>query len=146
MSFHLRPPSIDKGVSAFLWAFGFFLYLWLGMIAVGVDAIVSFILSAVAGGAIFLSSGSTARAGRLGPDRAETDAAMIAGERVQQQALELLADRLAQPERSGRLHVLQAVHARAVLEDERQRAGWRLGGIHVPNIGPGARRANPSRE
>ena len=54
MSFHLRPPSIDKGVSAFLWAFGFFLYLWLGMMAIGVDAIVSFILSAVAGGAIFL--------------------------------------------------------------------------------------------
>lgn len=54
MSFHLRPPSIDKGVSAFLWAFGFFLYLWLGMIALGVDAMTSFILSAVAGGAIFL--------------------------------------------------------------------------------------------
>ena len=34
MSFHLRPPSVDKGVSAFFWAFGFFLYLWLGMIAV----------------------------------------------------------------------------------------------------------------
>jgi hypothetical protein len=54
MSFHLRPPSIDKGVSAFLWAFGFFLYLWVGMIAVGVHAMTSFILSAVAGGAIFL--------------------------------------------------------------------------------------------
>jgi hypothetical protein len=54
MSFHLRPPSIDKGVSAFLWAFGFFLYLWLGMIAVGVGSGTAFILSAVAGGAIFL--------------------------------------------------------------------------------------------
>ena len=54
MSFHLRPPSIDKGVSAFLWAFGFFLYLWLGAIAVGVDGMTAFILSAVAGGAIFL--------------------------------------------------------------------------------------------
>jgi hypothetical protein len=54
MSFHLRPPSIDKGVSAFLWAFGFFLYLWFGMVAVGVDGMTSFILSAVAGGAIFL--------------------------------------------------------------------------------------------
>ena len=54
MSFHLRPPSIDKGVSAFLWAFGFFLYLWLGAMAVGVDGMTSFILSAVAGGAIFL--------------------------------------------------------------------------------------------
>jgi hypothetical protein len=54
MSFHLRPPSIDKGVSAFLWAFGFFLYLWLGAMAIGVDGMTSFILSAVAGGAIFL--------------------------------------------------------------------------------------------
>jgi hypothetical protein len=54
MSFHLRPPSIDKGVSAFLWAFGFFLYLWLGAVAIGVDGMTSFILSAVAGGAIFL--------------------------------------------------------------------------------------------
>ena len=54
MSFHLRPPSIDKGVSAFLWAFGFFLYLWLGMIAVGVGKGTAFVLAAVAGGAIFL--------------------------------------------------------------------------------------------
>jgi hypothetical protein len=54
MSFHLRPPSVDKGVSAFLWAFGFFLYLWVGMIAVGVGKGTAFILSAVAGGAIFL--------------------------------------------------------------------------------------------
>ncbi len=54
MTFHPRPPSIDKGVVAFLWAFGFFLYLWLGMIAVDVGKGTSFILAAVAGGAIFL--------------------------------------------------------------------------------------------
>jgi hypothetical protein len=54
MSFHLRPPSIDKGVSAFLWAFGFFLYLCLGMISIGIGKGTAFILSAVAGGAIFL--------------------------------------------------------------------------------------------
>ena len=54
MTFHVRPPSIDKGVSAFLWAFGFFLYLWLGMIAVGIGKGTAFILAAVAGGAIFL--------------------------------------------------------------------------------------------
>jgi hypothetical protein len=54
MSFHLRPPSIDKGVSAFLWAFGFFIYMWLGMISVGVGKGTAFILAAVAGGAIFL--------------------------------------------------------------------------------------------
>jgi hypothetical protein len=51
---HLRPPSIDKGVAAFLWAFGFFLYLWLGMLAVGIDGATAVILAAVLGGAIFL--------------------------------------------------------------------------------------------
>ena len=45
---------MDKGVSAFLWAFGFFLYLWLGMIAVDVAKGTSFVLALVAGGAIFL--------------------------------------------------------------------------------------------
>jgi len=54
MTFHVRPPSIDKGVSAFLWAFGFFLYLWLGMLAVDIGKGTSFILAAVAGAAIFL--------------------------------------------------------------------------------------------
>ena len=51
---HLRPPSIDKGVSAFLWAFGLSLYLWLGMLAIGVSKATSFILAVVLGGAIFL--------------------------------------------------------------------------------------------
>ena len=54
MSFHLRPPSVDKGVSAFFWALGFFLFLWLGMIAIGVSKGTALILSAVAGCAIFL--------------------------------------------------------------------------------------------
>ena len=54
MTFHVRPPSIDKGVAAFLWAFGFFLYLWLGMLGVGVGKGTSFILAAVSAGAIFL--------------------------------------------------------------------------------------------
>ena len=54
MSFHLRPPSVDKGVSAFFWAFGFFLYMLLGMIAIGIGKGTALVLSAVAGGAIFL--------------------------------------------------------------------------------------------
>ncbi|HZI66725.1 MAG TPA: hypothetical protein VFF17_09205 [Thermoanaerobaculia bacterium] len=33
---HLRAPSVDKGVSAFWWSFFFFLYLFFGMLAVGV--------------------------------------------------------------------------------------------------------------
>ena len=50
----LRPPSIDRGVISFLWAFGLGLFLWLGMMSVGVSAGTAFILSVIAGGAIFL--------------------------------------------------------------------------------------------
>lgn len=51
---HLRPPSIDHGVVSFLWAFGLALFLWLGMLAVGVSGATAFILAAVAGFLIFL--------------------------------------------------------------------------------------------
>lgn len=51
---HLRPPSIDRGVVSFLWALFFFLYLWLGMLAVGVSKGIAFVLAALAGAAIFL--------------------------------------------------------------------------------------------
>ena len=54
MSFHLRPPSVDKGVSAFFRALGFFLYMWLGMLAIGISKGTALVLSAVAGSAIFL--------------------------------------------------------------------------------------------
>ena len=54
MTFHVAHRASTKASSAFLWAFGFFLYLWLGMIAVGVGKGTSFILAAVASGAIFL--------------------------------------------------------------------------------------------
>jgi hypothetical protein len=51
---HLRMPSIDQGVQAFVWAVVFFLYLWLGMLAVGVSGATAFILSLVAAAAIWL--------------------------------------------------------------------------------------------
>jgi hypothetical protein len=51
---HLRAPSIDQGVQAFVWAVFFFLLLWVGMLAVGVSGGTAFILSLVAAGAIFL--------------------------------------------------------------------------------------------
>jgi hypothetical protein len=51
---HLRPPSIDHGVISFVWAFVLGLYLWLGMLAIGVSGATAFVLSAVAGCAIFL--------------------------------------------------------------------------------------------
>ena len=50
---HLRPPSIDKGVTSFLWAFGFFLFLWLGMLSIGISGGTAFVLAAVAGFGIF---------------------------------------------------------------------------------------------
>jgi hypothetical protein len=51
---HLRAPSVDKGVQAFLWAFFFFLYLWLGMLAVDVSGATAFIFAGILAAAIFL--------------------------------------------------------------------------------------------
>lgn len=51
---HLRAPSIDHGVQSFLWALVFFLYLWFGMLAVGVSRATSFVLALVLGALIFL--------------------------------------------------------------------------------------------
>lgn len=51
---HLRMPSIDQGVQAFIWAFVFFLILWFGMLALGVSGATALILSGIAAGAIFL--------------------------------------------------------------------------------------------
>jgi len=51
---HLRPPTLDHGAVSFAWAVVFFLYLWLGMLSIGVAGATAFILSLVAGGAIFL--------------------------------------------------------------------------------------------
>jgi hypothetical protein len=51
---HLRVPSIDQGVHAFVWSVVFFLYMWLGALAVDVPGGTAFILSLVAAAAIFL--------------------------------------------------------------------------------------------
>lgn len=51
---HLRAPSVDQGIQAFVWAVIFFLILWVGMLAVGVSGATAFILSLVAAAAIFL--------------------------------------------------------------------------------------------
>ena len=50
----LRPPSLDPGVQSFLWGFVLGVYLWLGMLAVGVSPANSFIFAALAGFGIFL--------------------------------------------------------------------------------------------
>ena len=51
---HLRAPSIDQGVLAFVWSVVFFLFLWLGGLAVGVQDGLAFVVSLVAGAGIFL--------------------------------------------------------------------------------------------
>ena len=51
---HLRSPSIDHGVQSFAWAVVFFLFLWFGMMAVGVSRATSLIFALLLGALIFL--------------------------------------------------------------------------------------------
>ena len=47
---HLRMPSFDRGLTSFLWAVGLGLYLWLGMLAIGIDGATAFIFVRLYGG------------------------------------------------------------------------------------------------
>jgi hypothetical protein len=49
-----KPPSIDHGIVSFIWAFVLAVLLWLFMIGIGTTRPTAFIVSAVAGCAIFL--------------------------------------------------------------------------------------------
>jgi hypothetical protein len=51
---HLRMPSVDQGVQAFAWTIVFFLYIWLGALALGLPGGTSFIVALIVAGAIFL--------------------------------------------------------------------------------------------
>jgi hypothetical protein len=51
---HLRMPSIDPGVQSFIWAFVFFLVMWLGAIALGFPAGTSLLISFLVACGIFL--------------------------------------------------------------------------------------------
>jgi hypothetical protein len=51
---HLRVPSIDRGVQAFIWTLVFFLYLYFGMVVVDVSKATALITSLVAAFLIFL--------------------------------------------------------------------------------------------
>ena len=51
---HLRAPSFAPGVTAFLWALFFGLFIWIGGRAVGFPSGTTFIAGAVAGFLIFL--------------------------------------------------------------------------------------------
>lgn len=72
---------------------------------------------------------------------------MIAGERGQEQASELVAGGLAQAQDGRRGRVLDVVQASAMLEDESEAtAGLRRGGVHDPHIGHGTPPGDPSPE
>jgi hypothetical protein len=49
-----RPPSIDHGVVSFIWAAALGLFIWVGLLAVGVSGATAFILGVVAAFLIFL--------------------------------------------------------------------------------------------
>ena len=51
---NLRPPSIAHGVVSFIWALFFFLFIWIGGVAVGYSGAVMFIVGAVVGFLCFL--------------------------------------------------------------------------------------------
>ncbi|HSF61623.1 MAG TPA: hypothetical protein VLA69_08000 [Gaiellaceae bacterium] len=51
---HLRAPSVDQGVHAFAWSVVFFLYMWLGALAIDVPGGVAFVVSLVTAAGIFL--------------------------------------------------------------------------------------------
>ena len=51
---HLRPPSIDRGITAFLWALGLGLFIWLGLMSVGVSRGTALMLALLSFGGIFL--------------------------------------------------------------------------------------------
>ena len=51
---HLRMPSVDKGVQSFMWAVVFFLFIFFGLKAVGIDGATSLIVALVSAFLIFL--------------------------------------------------------------------------------------------
>jgi hypothetical protein len=51
---HFRSPSVDPGVTAFLWALFFGLFIWIGGRAVGFSSGTTFIAGCVCGFLIFL--------------------------------------------------------------------------------------------
>jgi hypothetical protein len=51
---HLRPPSIDPGVTSFIWALVLGLFIWSGLLAIGVSQGTALVLGLLSFGAIFL--------------------------------------------------------------------------------------------
>jgi hypothetical protein len=50
---HLRPPSLSQGFASFLWAFGLGVFVWIGLVAVGVSMGTAVLLGLTLGALIF---------------------------------------------------------------------------------------------
>ncbi|HEY2325854.1 MAG TPA: hypothetical protein VGH52_00045 [Gaiellaceae bacterium] len=51
---HLRPPAISHGITSFLWALFFALFIWIGGAATGISSGMTFIVGAACGFLIFV--------------------------------------------------------------------------------------------
>jgi hypothetical protein len=51
---HLRSPSLDRGVTSFLWSLGFFVLLFFGMVAIQIGKGTALVVSLAASIAIFV--------------------------------------------------------------------------------------------
>jgi hypothetical protein len=51
---HLRPPSVDHGITSFIWAFVIGLLIWLFLMGIGMTKPTAFIVAAVGAGVVFL--------------------------------------------------------------------------------------------
>ncbi len=49
-----RPPSMDQGVVAFLWAFGLAVFIYFGLLAIGMTGAEAIVLALVSLAAIWL--------------------------------------------------------------------------------------------
>jgi hypothetical protein len=49
-----RPPSVDQGVIALIWAVGLAIYIYFGLIAIGESAAIAIVISLVSLAAIWL--------------------------------------------------------------------------------------------
>jgi hypothetical protein len=48
-----RPPAFSPGFTSFLWGFSLGLFIWVGLLAVGVSMATSLLLAAISGALIF---------------------------------------------------------------------------------------------
>ena len=51
---HFRLPAFDHGVVSFIWAVVLGGYIWIGMLAIGVNGAVSFVIAVLSAFGIFL--------------------------------------------------------------------------------------------